>query len=301
MKITYFGVRGSIPTPGKELVKYGGNTSCMLVETDSAGDFIFDAGTGIRECGNYLMTKGSPVDTKLFISHTHWDHIQGFPFFVPSYIPGNKLKVFGPPSDVQKLTIKDIMAMQTNYEYFPVRVSQLGADIDYTDTAEGIIIEEDKFKISACKLNHPVNCFAYKIECDGKTFVYGGDHEAYRNIYRGDESCDFDEEFLLELDANADSQNQKIADFLTGADLVSWDAQYTEEEYLAKVGWGHSSYESDIKLAKSAKLKRMIFSHHDPISHDDVLTEREDKYKKIGLENDIEIVFSKEGMIVELN
>ncbi|MHC4871202.1 MAG: MBL fold metallo-hydrolase [Planctomycetota bacterium] len=300
MKVSFFGVRGSIPTPGEKAVKYGGNTSCVLVETESSGDFVFDAGTGIRECGNYLLSKGMPVSARVFISHTHWDHIQGFPFFVPSYIPGNKLTIYGPPSDVQKLTIKDIMSMQTNYEYFPIRISQLGAEIKYVDSQEGEVDADDNFKITSCKLNHPVNCFAYKVECDGKTFVYGGDHEEYRNIYRDDENCDLDEDFLSELDENVAAQNQKIIDFCKGADLISWDAQYTDEEYLEKIGWGHSSYGADIRLARAAGLKQIALSHHDPVSFDDKLTDLDEKYRKEGEENGIKVMFAKEGMSVEL-
>lgn len=296
MKVKFFGVRGSIPTPGSKSVVYGGNTSCILVETESAGDFVFDAGTGIRECGNYLLSKGGPLNLRVVISHTHWDHIQGFPFFVPSYIPGNKLLIYGPPSDVQNLSIKEIMSMQTNYEYFPVRVSQLGAEIDYVNCQEGVLDSDDKFSLQACKLNHPVSCYAYKLVCDGKTFIYGGDHEEYRNIYRDDKSSELDEEFLEELDHNVEEQNKKIIEFCSDADLISWDAQYTDEEYLTKIGWGHSSYSADIRLAQKAGLKRIIFTHHDPMSEDDKLSSLEEKYKEVGKKNGIDVFFAKEGM-----
>ncbi|MGD9200509.1 MAG: MBL fold metallo-hydrolase, partial [Chitinispirillia bacterium] len=136
MKIKFWGVRGSIPTPGKDTVVYGGNTSCTSVEIEDT-ILIFDAGTGIRICGNYLLSRGKSCTGTIFISHTHWDHIQGFPFFVPAYIPGNKFSIFGPPSDVQNQSLKQIMQLQTNYEYFPISLSQLGADIRYIDCKEG--------------------------------------------------------------------------------------------------------------------------------------------------------------------
>jgi ribonuclease BN (tRNA processing enzyme) len=236
-----------------------------------------------------------PVKADVFISHTHWDHIQGFPFFVPSYIPGNSFRVFGPPSDVQNLTIKQIMEMQTNYEYFPVRISQLGSSLEYIDSREGVMLEEDGIRITACKLNHPVNCFAYKVEADGKTYVYGGDHEPFRNIYRDDENCELDEEFLQELDANIADQNGKIIEFCRDADFVSWDSQYTEEEYATKIGWGHSTYEADIELALKAGIKKIALTHHDPVSKDSLLQEREVKYTALAKDKGVDAVFAREG------
>ncbi len=299
MKITYWGVRGSIATPGKNTVIYGGNTACLSVEFDDT-ILIFDAGTGIRVCGNYLLSKGKNIKVKIFISHTHWDHIQGFPFFIPAYIPGNKFTLYGPPSDIQDQRLQQIMEFQTKYEYFPISLSQLGADIEYIDCKEGKIAVNG-FDMYTCRINHPVACLAYKIRHNGKTFIYGGDHEPFRNIYRDSpEGAEMDEDFLKELDENAEEQNNKIIEFCRNADLVSWDGQYTDEEYETKKGWGHSSHSAVIDLVEKAGIKHIILTHHEPMNSDEKLAQYEDELKKKTAGNGFDLDFSKEGMEMEL-
>lgn len=301
MIIKTWGSRGSVPTPGKDTIVYGGNTSCTSVEIDNKF-FIFDAGTGIIECGKYLLSKGKGIQTYIFISHTHWDHIQGFPFFIPSYIPGNTFKIYGPPSDVNKLNLQKVMEFQTNYEYFPIRLSQLGASIEYIDCYEGIISLTDDIQMQICKVNHPVNCYAYKLIHGEKSIIYGGDHEPYINIYRNDTGSegDLDEDFLKELDKNSEEQNKKIESFCRESDLIIWDAQYSEEEYKTKVGWGHSTYEATNELAKNAKVKHLVIHHHDPASTDAILKEREEKYKKQYESDNFKLTFEKEGMEIKI-
>jgi len=299
MKIRYWGVRGSIAVPGKETIEYGGNTSCVSVEADGK-TLIFDAGTGIRLCGNYLLSRGGRIEASVFISHTHWDHIQGFPFFVPSYIPGNRFTLHGPPSDIQNLSLKQIMEMQTNYEYFPVRISQLGSTMDYVDCGEETL-EAEGFEIRTCKLNHPVACLAYKLVYDGRCFIYGGDHEPYRNLYRdSDDEEDVDEGYMKELDRKANEQNRKIVEFCRGADVVSWDAQYDEREYQSKKGWGHSTYRANLALAEKAGLSHMIFTHHDPAQTDESLSQREADVKKAAAGKNVRVEFAREGMEIDL-
>ncbi len=299
MILRFWGVRGSVPTPGQSTVIYGGNTACVSLEV---GDkvLIFDAGTGIRVCGQYLLSKSQPLEAALFISHTHWDHIQGFPFFVPAYVPGNALTMFGPPSEIKNLSLKQLMELQTSFEYFPVRISELGAKIEYFDCKEGRI-ETPGLEVHTCRLNHPVACLAYKVVAQGKVFVYGGDHEPFRNLYRGskDEAA-LDEELLAELDLNAAEQNKRIADFCQDADLVIWDAQYSAKEYVSKKGWGHSSYEADVELAQQAAVKHIIFTHHDPASADEKLAAAEKKYRAVAAEKGFRLDFAKEGLRIDL-
>ncbi len=299
MIIKYWGVRGSIPTPGPSTVHYGGNTSCVSVEVDGY-NLIFDAGTGIRLCGNYLMAKQPNLEGYIFISHTHWDHIQGFPFFVPVYIPGNNFTLYGPPSDVQNETLKQIMELQTKFEYFPISLSQLAATVNYIDCREGAI-EIPNLEMYACRINHPVACLAYKIIHDGKTFIYGGDHEPFRNIYRDSGNADgMDEEFLEELDQNATEQNNKIVEFCKGADLVSWDGQYTDKEYETKKGWGHSPHSADLVLAEQAGIKHLVITHHEPMNSDDRLAELEKELKQKASDKGFKLDFAKEGMAIKL-
>lgn len=299
MIVRFWGVRGSIPTPGPTTVVYGGNTACVSVE---AGDrtLIFDAGSGIRPCGNYLLGKGGPVNARIFISHTHWDHIQGFPFFVPAYLPGNAIDLYGPPSAVRDKSLEAIMEMQSSYEYFPVHISQLAARIRYFDCREGPL-DIPGLEMHACLLNHPVTCLAYKIVHNGKTFVYGGDHEPFSNIYRdADGGGALDEDMLRELDANAEEQNQKVVDFCRDADLVSWDAQYSDQEYPEKKGWGHGSYGAGLELAARAGVKRICLNHHDPMSDDQKLARAEEQCKALAEGRGVELDFAREGLVIDL-
>jgi phosphoribosyl 1,2-cyclic phosphodiesterase len=302
MRIHFWGVRGSIPAPGPETAGYGGNTSCVSVELRDGRILIFDAGTGIRDCGQWLADRGGPVEATLLISHTHWDHIQGFPFFVPSFSPQNRLLVCGPSSDVRPLDIRGIMEMQTRYEFFPVKVDELAADIRYCSTTPGPLAI-DGLEVTALRLNHPVPCFAYRLVADGVTYVYGGDHEPYRNVYRGDTSAaaEYDEEMLRDLDREVTERQATLTAFLAGADCVSWDSMYTREEYAAgKQGWGHSWYEANAALARDAGVGRMIFTHHDPASTDEILARREATWCQRAAEEEWDLLFAREGLELEL-
>ena len=299
MKIRYWGVRGSVPVPGKETLIYGGNTACVSVETGDAF-LIFDAGTGVRECGNFLLSRGGSLKATFFISHTHWDHIQGFPFFVPAYLPGNSFDLYGPPSEIQDLPLKKIMALQASYEYFPVHQDQLAADIRYFD-CRAAPFQVEGVEVQTCRLNHPVTSLAYKITHQGKTFVYGGDHEPFSNIYRNaDQADDLDEEMLAELDDVAAEQNERIVGFCQGADLVSWDGQYSDDDYLTHKGWGHSYYSADLDLAKRAAIKHICLTHHDPAASDEKLTVAERELKAAAAEQGFELHLAKEGMDITL-
>jgi phosphoribosyl 1,2-cyclic phosphodiesterase len=303
MTIKFWGVRGSIAVPGPQTVAFGGNTSCVSAEIDDR-IIIFDCGTGVRECGSYLLARyKKDISGRIFISHTHWDHIQGFPFFVPSYIPGNNFTMHGPASDLRNLSLKQIMAMQTNYEYFPVRIGQLGATLNFIDCIEGKIVEtaEEPYEVHTFRLNHPVACFAYKLVHNGKTYIYGGDHEPYRNPYEGNNgNNDIGESMMKELYRNAEEQNQKIDEFCRGADLVSWDSQYSAEEYQSKKGWGHSWCEYNFDFAQRCSIRHFICTHHDPLSSDSKLSELEKKYSAMAAKKGFKLEFAREGMEITL-
>ena len=264
MKIKFWGVRGSIPSPGPKTLRYGGNTTCITVETDDDNLIILDAGTGIHGLAQTLL-KRLPVTCSVFISHTHWDHIQGLPFFIPFFIPKNKIHIYGAFDPVYDRSIKDILGRQMEYCYFPVREAELKADIEYTTLRERQTVEIGSAKVTNILMNHPVLNFGYKIECNGKSLFFTGDNEPLYNIYTPDH--DYHEEYEdLITDKNA-----ALIDFMRGVDVLIADSAYTVQEYPAKKGWGHGTFDSCIDLAKKAETKSLYFTHHEPLRSDDDL------------------------------
>lgn len=258
MTIRFWGTRGSIASPGKSTVKYGGNTSCVEVRAGKQ-ILIFDAGTGIRDLGNQLLKefKTQPVTLHLFISHTHWDHIQGFPFFMPAYYKNFQIIVYGPPA--RDKSLKDLFKFQMNSEYFPVPLGDLNAQIVMQEVREPFRL--DDLQITSFYMNHPAMTLAFKIFDGEKTFVFATDNEPYRYTLHAARKDPLAAQYGAELD-------QKFVDFITGADVVVCDAQYTQEEYRSKIGWGHSPIESVVEFAIKAHVKQLALFHHDP-SHDD--------------------------------
>lgn len=312
MKIRFWGVRGSIATPGRETMIYGGNTSCLEIEDNDGNIMVFDAGTGIRSLGNDLA-KRKVKNIHLFITHTHWDHIQGFPFFTPAYIPGNTIQIYG-PKHFEK-TLKKIMDLQMDYAYFPISMQQLNAKITYADLQEATV-KVGNTVITTKYSNHPVTGICYKITSHGKTIVYSGDTEPYYNVLEAEKKAnaaknpehspggamDFNDEFAAaETDENIDQivaeRNENHKNFCA-SDLLVHDAQYTEEEYPKFLGWGHSPMETVIRMAKAAKVGLLVLNHHDPAQTDESLLKIEADLKAKYPEQ--KMVFSREGMELEV-
>ena len=305
MKIKFWGVRGSIPCPGPRTMKYGGNGACLqLMIEDRKEIIVIDAGSGVRELGNNLLQhelpKG-PLTIRLLLSHTHWDHIMGFPYFVPIYIPGTKLKVVGPVS-FEDDPLEDVVGGQMKYRYFPINVSELAADIEYERLREEPEIDlGDGLLMSTKILNHPITALGYRFEYKGKVFCTCYDHEPYRNLFITDsEHPEYDEAMAYEGEEVAKEQNLAIEDFFRGADLLVHDSQYTEEEYKTKVGWGHSTFEHAIASANRAGVKKLILFHHDPDRTDEQIDELAKTYCEPGKFGETEIVFATERSEITL-
>lgn len=299
MKIKFWGVRGSIPCPGPRTMKYGGNGACLQLTVEDRKEIIvIDAGSGVRELGNSLLKHelpNGPMDISLYLSHTHWDHIMGFPYFVPIYIPGTTLKVVGPVS-FEDDPLEDVVGGQMKYRYFPINVSELAADIEYSRLREEPEIDLGDGLIMSTKiLNHPITALGYRFEHKGKVFCTCYDHEPYRNLFITDpEHPEYDEAMAYEGEEVAKEQNLAIEDFFRGADLLVHDSQYTEEEYQTKVGWGHSTFEHAIASANRAGVKKLILFHHDPDRTDEQIDELAKTYCEPGKYGDTEIVFATE-------
>lgn len=295
MKVRFWGVRGSIATPGPATQIYGGNTSCYEVEAEDGTCIVFDAGTGIRELGMDIA-KRNIKEVHLFISHTHWDHIQGFPFFTPAYIPGVKIKVYG-PTHFEK-SLKKIMDLQMDYAYFPISRQQLNAEIEFIDLKEETVTINDKVSVTTKYGNHPVTCLCYKVQDGEKSVVYSGDFEPYYNVIDpdGTDEDDFDDDFEDEdMDSIVEERNQVHKEFCQ-CDLLIHDAQYTNEEYPNFRGWGHSPMEWVIDMAKDG-VKKIILSHHEPTRDDEAMKTLEEKLQSEF--SDLDLRFSREGMEIE--
>jgi len=300
MKIKFWGVRGSIPCPGPQTMKYGGNGACIQVIIEGSKEsIVIDAGSGIRELGNSLLQNdlpNGPLNIRLYLSHTHWDHIMGFPYFVPIYIPGTKLKVFGPVS-FEDDPLKDVVGGQMKYRYFPINVGELAAGIEYERLREEPGMDlGDGLLMTTKILNHPITALGYRFEYKGKVFCTCYDHEPYRNLFITDpEHPEYDEAMAYEGEEVAREQNLAIEDYFRGADLLIHDSQYTEEEYKTKVNWGHSSFEHAIASANRAGVKKLILFHHDPDRTDEQIDELSKIYCEPGKYGDTEICFAVEG------
>jgi phosphoribosyl 1,2-cyclic phosphodiesterase len=301
MKVRFWGVRGSIACPGPQTAKFGGNTSCYEVEDSQGNIFVFDAGTGIRELGNSLVKRGAKT-INLFISHTHWDHIQGFPFFIPSYIPGATINIYG-PTHFEK-SLRSIMDLQMDYAYFPVSRQQLNAQINFFDLKEEEITIGNT-KISTKYSNHPVTALCYRLEENGKSFAYSGDFEPYYNVLDDsgaeakeddddEDDFDFDDE---DMDDIVEERNRAHEEFCS-VDLLVHDAQYTKKEYPNFKGWGHSSMEYVLDMARTQKVKQLILTHHDPNRTDEELEKIEKTLKETY--SDLDFSFSREGAEIEI-
>jgi phosphoribosyl 1,2-cyclic phosphodiesterase len=290
-KLKFWGVRGSIPCPGPKTAKYGGNTSCLQILTDLDYQIIIDGGSGIRELANELLTNPQykkPLKIFLFLTHTHWDHIMGFPFFTPIYIPKTDVSVYGPVT-FEDDPLEKVVGGQLTYRYFPIRFDELSADIKYYRLQEtqpdnpssilnlpgGIVV---KFKY----LNHPVSCLGYRFEYQGKVIATCYDHEPFANLFKNDP------ENAEEGQIASDEQNKKIAEFYKDVDLLVHDTQYTEKEFPRYIGWGHSTFKYAITQALKAKVKRLALFHHDiqrtDAQLDSIKKTFEGKFSKYGLE-----------------
>ena len=302
MQIKFWGVRGSIPCPGAKTVKYGGNTPCIEVYfPDINRLIIIDAGSGLRELGNDLMTRGQPVEAHLFLTHTHWDHIMGFPFFVPAYLPGTHIRMYG-PATYEDETLEQIVGGQMTYRYFPIREAELAANIQYFSLKEETIELGDGIVVKTKYLNHPVLCLGYRIEYQDKVFCTAYDTEVFRNIFITDpEHHDYNEEMAMEGEQVAIEQNNMIEQFYQGADLLVHDSQYTQEEYeQTYIGWGHSHVEYVCAAAQRNQVKQLALFHHDPLRTDQQLDEMTEKYCHGNYSGNVKSFFAKEGQIIEL-
>jgi phosphoribosyl 1,2-cyclic phosphodiesterase len=274
MKLRFWGVRGSLPTPGPTTLRYGGNTPCYEVRGKQGEWIILDAGTGIRPLGLEMMKCPKPwPPLYLLISHTHWDHIQGFPFFVPAYIPGTDLRIIGPRQLKEIETMRSIFDLMMKYEYFPVSNQQLAAKIDFQSLGE-TRFEAGGIGVQTQFSNHPVLGLIYRLTEGGRVLVYTGDHEPYYNVFGEKKATAEDDALFGDVDATVKDTNRRFVEFVRKANVLLMDCTYTPEEYRAnRKGWGHSAWDYCLQCMKEAEVERLVLTHHDPTRSDDALDE----------------------------
>lgn len=242
MKIRFWGTRGSIPTPGHRTVRYGGNTACVEVRDSTGHLLVLDAGTGLRELG-IKLNGTSPLVVDLLLSHLHWDHIQGIPFFRPVYDPKSTLRLYGP---TQHRPLRELLGLGMDDPFFPVDLDGLPVHLEIHEIESGSTREIGPYRVSATTIFHPAPALAYRIEADGRTIVYATDTE----------------------DPFSGAANPVI-DLAKDADVLIHDGQFLDADF--KKGWGHSTVASALDVARRAKVKRLVLYHHDPDRTDDAL------------------------------
>ncbi|MEO6951141.1 MAG: MBL fold metallo-hydrolase [Polyangia bacterium] len=249
IEVRFWGVRGSIAAAGGETAGVGGNTSCVEVRGPNGELVILDAGTGLRGLGAALLARKEPVDAHLLVSHLHWDHIQGFPFFGPAFVPTTKLAVYGPERCIGPAgDLRRAFETQMKAPHFPVGLEAMRAKLSFRAVPAGLEWNVGALMIRAGAAKHPNGCLAYRIEHDGHSIVYATD---------------------TEHDAASGHVDPSLMELARGADLLIYDAQYTRAEYEGgRQGWGHSTADEGIRLADAAGVGQLVLFHHDP-SHDD--------------------------------
>ena len=298
MKVRFWGVRGSIASPGPQTVRYGGNTTCIEVRSDDGSLIILDGGTGIYPLAQQLL-KQLPVQASIFMTHTHWDHIQGLPFFTPLYIPGNKVRIHGGYDIVTRRSIEQIMEVQLQYSFFPVREAELKATIDYRTVNVGEAVTVGDATVTPLLLNHPVVNFGYRVDCNGKSVFFTGDHEPWPNIYQPDDAEHAEYQQMIA------QQQDHLDAALAGLDILIADSSYTTAEYQTKIGWGHGTLEGSIAWGRRLGVRKLVCTHHEPERHDDALEAAfaaalDQSGPRPGEPCATELLLAREGMELEL-
>ena len=257
--MTFWGIRGTLPVPGQETIRYGGNTSCVSLEFPKGSLFIFDAGTGIKSLSDHLETQNrSQTEAKIFISHPHWDHINALPFFTPLYKQGNEFEIMGPAHG--DISIRELISGQMDGVYFPIEIKEFGATVSFRDLKEGIF-SFDGINVQTVLLNHPGDCLGYRIDYKDRSICYITDNELFPKSSRFYNSAYI----------------KKLTAFIRNTDALIADCTYSDDEYAQKVRWGHSSITEVIHLAHRAKVGTLYMFHHDPGQTDAAIDTKNDQ------------------------
>lgn len=277
LRMTFWGVRGSIPVPGQSTVKYGGNTPCLSL-TDEENCIIIDAGSGIRELAIALnKSKKHFSSYNILFSHFHHDHLLGFQFFYPLFYADSTINIYAPTLE-SKYNVQEILELQLKRVFFPVKLHEIKATIVYNDFKPGDTLQINNFQVKTVMLNHPNFSVGYSISRKGKKIVYISDTEMVNRIFC--KTNEFETTTIRHLNDKLNSYTDKLIDFAYKADVLVFDSQYTEKEYELRQGWGHSTYSDAMFVASRAEVKNLFFFHYDPFHSDAMLEKHFEHLKK---------------------
>ena len=295
MKFRFWGVRGSIPSPGPRTARYGGNTTCIEVCTDNGTMIVLDAGTGIFALAQHLQSR-LPVRVNIFITHSHWDHIHGLPFFTPLFNRGSRVRLHGAIDPATGNGIEHVLGVQLQNSYFPVSEAQLDATIEYQTLEFETPVEVGDATVENIVMNHPVTNLGYRINCNGKSVFFTGDHEPFYNDYAKDDPRH------ASFQAHIEHRQRAIDLAMHGVDALIVDCSYTREEYPAKQGWGHGTFDAAFIMAMRVGARSLYCTHHEPTRGDDELEAvfNEVLRRYAPLPNGLQVFLAYEGLEVDV-
>lgn len=273
MQVRFWGVRGATPTPIRQNLRYGGNTPCVEIRTRQGNLFIIDCGTGLRMLGHALEKEygKKPISARIFLTHYHWDHIQGIPFFTPLYHARNRFLFYGYPFKAE--SVRAALEGQMTDPYFPVDMSVMQAQRHFAGIQEEDRIQFDELTLTTKGMDHPQGCLGMRIECNGKVFTYASD-----------------------IEPGEPKSDRNVRELAEGADVLVYDAQYLPREMKKFKGWGHSSWKEGIRIAKECKVKKLVLFHHDP----DRTDKQMDELQRAARKHFDNVVAAKEGLTLKL-
>ncbi len=293
MQLKFWGVRGSIASPGPNTVRYGGNTTCIEIRAGKEL-IILDGGTGIFPLSHTLHAE-LPRTTHILITHSHWDHIQGLPFFMPIFMPDNQVHVYGPSDPFTQKGIGQVYNVQLQHSYFPIREDQLCATMHYQSLKPGDTLQIGDVTIRTVLMNHPVINLGYRVEYQGKSVFFTGDHEPASNTFaKGDQGWEDSEEQIRR-------KTEEIDTVMRDVDVLIADSSYTPEEYEQKRDWGHGTYDSSIAMAQRVGAKRLFCTHHEPTrSDDDLEMVFQQALERCPPGEALSVQLAREGLVVDI-
>lgn len=299
MQITFWGVRGSYPVPGAATVRYGGQTSCVEARSTTGECVIVDAGTGMRALGNKLMREAQgPQNYNVLLSHVHWDHIQGLPFFSPAYVPGTRIAVHALLTAADEL--QQVIGGITRHEFFPMPLEAVPASFDFHQVEPGVAFDLGPFRVTPIALNHPFGSVGYRLDCDGSSWAYVSDTAPFDAVLHK-------QHFLPGLEELTDGDRHSLAAMrdqlvarLVGVDTVVYDTHFLPEEYARFPHYGHSTPDQAIDVCVEAKVRRLVLYHHAPSHGDDQMDQIAATYLAKGAAVGIEVLTSFEGMTLPI-